>query len=107
MHDKLGYALRLRGDVAGALAAHRRAENVLTAAFGPDDPRVAMTVTNRGLAHLAGGDIDAAIAAQERALDAFRSAYGPGHQHAVMAADRLAEAQAALGRAAAIGIEVG
>jgi tetratricopeptide (TPR) repeat protein len=92
--DKLGFALRIAGDLDGALKAHDEAVRMLTGTLGADDPRVAMALTNEGLALLEGGDARAAAAAQRRALDLFVLAYGDDHPHARMASDRLREALA-------------
>jgi non-specific serine/threonine protein kinase/serine/threonine-protein kinase len=94
-YDKLGFALRLHGDVDAALAAHQEAERMLTRTLGADDPRVAMAVTNEGLALLEAGDAEAATANQRRALDLFGRAYGNDHPHTRMAGERLANARSA------------
>jgi tetratricopeptide (TPR) repeat protein len=92
--DKLGFALRLAGDVDGALKVCDEAVRMLTGALGADDPRVAMALTNEGLALLDAGDAQAAAADQSRAVELFTRAYGEDHPHTRLAAERLRDASA-------------
>jgi Tetratricopeptide repeat len=57
--------------------------------FGPDDPRVAMALTNLGLAELEAGDIPGARVHQQRAYDALLRAYGPDHCNTRLVVERL------------------
>ncbi|GGN76857.1 SARP family transcriptional regulator [Actinoplanes lobatus] len=90
--DKLGYLLRLAGDVPGALDCHERAVRALEELFGADDPRVAMALTNRGLDESAAGDHEQALRTQARAAAIFVEAYGPQHSSTLIARSRHAEA---------------
>jgi DNA-binding SARP family transcriptional activator len=91
--DKLGYALRLAGETAAAIAEHEAAARMLAEILGADDPRVAMTLTNLGLARLATGDVAGAVREQSRAHDIFVNRYGSDHPHTHLAAARLQEAR--------------
>ena len=92
--DKLGYLLRLRGDVSGAVDAAERSIRDLEAVMGPRDSRVAMSLTNAGLAYAEAGRTADARAAQRRASTLFMAAYGASHPSTLLAARRLAALQA-------------
>jgi Tetratricopeptide repeat len=49
------------------------------AAYGPDHPHVATTLTNLGSVQYELGDLDDARATLQRALAIFQTAYGPDH----------------------------
>ena len=89
VHDKLGWTLRLLGDLEGARAEHAESAAMMSRQFGPDDPRVAMALTNLGLAELEAGDIPGARAHQQRAYDALLRAYGPDHCNTRLVLERL------------------
>jgi tetratricopeptide (TPR) repeat protein len=89
VHDKLGWTLRLLGDLEGARAEHAESAAMMSRQFGPDDPRVAMALTNLGLAELEAGDIPGARAHQQRAYDALLRAYGPDHCNTRLVVERL------------------
>ena len=63
--------------------------------LGPDDFRVAMALTNLGLACLDAGQPDRAVLAQTRARTIFLNRLGPTHAHTLLAGRRLAVALAA------------
>jgi DNA-binding SARP family transcriptional activator/Tfp pilus assembly protein PilF len=92
-YDKLGYLLRLLGDIDAAIDAHSRAERILIDRLGPRDPRVAMAMTNRGLALFAAGDIVGAADAQRHARALFVAAFGIEHPHSRLAQSRLLETE--------------
>jgi hypothetical protein len=96
--DKVGFVLRLMGRTDESLPAHSRAEAMLAASFGSEDPRVAMAVTNKGLALLELGDLPAAAEAQRWAHDIFVRWYGPSHPHSAMTAQRLQQVRDAAPR---------
>jgi tetratricopeptide (TPR) repeat protein len=89
VHDKLGWTLRLLGDLEGARAEHAESAAMMSRQFGPDDPRVAMALTNLGLAELEAGDIGGARAHQQRAYEALLRAYGPDHCNTRLVVGRL------------------
>ena len=76
---------------------HLRAVRLLERVLGPDDSRVAMTLTNRGLAYADAGRTAEAVEAQARARRIFRAALGPEHASTLLAGRRLAVALAASG----------
>lgn len=93
--DKLGYVLRLHGRVEESVQAHRRAVRLLERVLGVYDSRVAMTLTNLGLAQLAtDGGAEDAVQSQTRARTIFLAALGPAHAHTLLATRRLAVALA-------------
>ncbi|MFC4071491.1 BTAD domain-containing putative transcriptional regulator [Actinoplanes subglobosus] len=98
--DKLGYLLRLTGDVAAARDCHGRAVHALERLFGADDPRVAMALTNLGLDELDAGDVERAVTTQARAAALFVEVYGPRHSSSLIARGRHGTALLAAGRAA-------
>jgi DNA-binding SARP family transcriptional activator len=89
VHDKLGWTLRLLGDLEGARAEHAESAAMMSRQFGLDDPRVAMALTNLGLAELEAGDIGGARAHQQRAYEALLRAYGPDHCNTRLVVGRL------------------
>jgi hypothetical protein len=88
VHDKLGWTLRLLGDAEGAQAAHAESAAMMSRLFGASDPRVAMALTNLGLARLEAGDLVAARADQDRAYEVLLRAYGPEHRNTQLVAGR-------------------
>jgi hypothetical protein len=68
--------------------------------LGEEDPRVAMTLSNLGLALGDAGFADQAIDTQTRAHQLFRAKLGPTHASTLMAGRRRAVALAAVGRTA-------
>lgn len=91
--DKLGYVEGLLGDHTAALAAHRRAVEMLTNLFSASDPRLAIVLSNRGLAENALGDLAAATHSQGRARELLMNAFGPQHKLTRLVSMRLAEIQ--------------
>ncbi|MFP5283245.1 MAG: FxSxx-COOH system tetratricopeptide repeat protein, partial [Actinomycetes bacterium] len=89
-HDKLCYVGGLRGEWAEARAHGELAAAMLARLFGEDDPRLAMALTNLGLAHAALGDVVLAHATQSRALGILSRAYGADHRNTRLVAARLA-----------------
>ena len=89
VHDKLGWTLRLLGDLGAARAEHAESAAMMSRQFGPDDPRVAMALTNLGLAELEAGDIAGARAHQQRAHEVLLRAYGPDHCNTRLVVGRL------------------
>lgn len=89
VHDKLGWVSRLLGDPEAAQAEHTLSAEMMSRLFGPDDPRVAMALTNLGLAELEAGDAGAARTSQLRAHDILVRAYGTEHRNTRLVADRL------------------
>src|SRR6185437_6402274 len=85
----LGWTLRLLGDLEGARAEHAESAAMMSRQFGLDDPRVAMALTNLGLAELEAGDIGGARAHQQRAYEALLCAYGPDHCNTRLVVGRL------------------
>jgi len=68
--------------------------------LGEEDPRVAMTLSNLGLALGDAGLADQAIDTQTRAHQLFLAKLGPTHASTLMAGRRRAVALAAAGRTA-------
>ena len=87
--DKLGYITRLTGDPCGSITLHQSAIDALSLNFGPSDARVAVALSNQGLAYLDNGDRARARDVQSRSLDILVGAYGSSHPDALMVATRL------------------
>jgi tetratricopeptide (TPR) repeat protein len=75
--DRVGVYLRRRAEFVAAQAAHQRALAIAEAAYGPDDPEVAVHVNNLGTVLQDLGDLAGAKACFERALGIDEAAYGP------------------------------
>jgi DNA-binding SARP family transcriptional activator len=91
VHDKLGWTLRLLGNLEGARAAHAGSAAMMSRLFGADDPRVAMALTNLGLAELEAGDVTGARAHQHQAYETLLRAYGADHCNTRLVAGRLVD----------------
>jgi tetratricopeptide (TPR) repeat protein len=68
-----------RAELRAARGACERALAIIEAAYGPDHPEVAGTLTNLGIVVQQLGELGAARSAQERSLAIFEAAYGPDH----------------------------
>ena len=82
---------------------------LLERVLGPDDSRVAMALTNLGLALVDAGTPDQAVVVQTRAREIFAGTLGGAHSSTLLAGDRLADALLAAGqpaRARAVRAEV-
>ena len=101
--DNVGAALMMRGDLAGALARHRRARDARAARLGPDHPSVALAEASIGSVLSAQGDHGAAVEHFQRALAAQRAALGDAHPLVASTYNNMAGAERLrgdLGRAA-------
>jgi tetratricopeptide (TPR) repeat protein len=76
---RLGIYLATSAEFRAALSVLERALAIFEAAYGPDHPEVARTLTNLGLVQQQLGELAAARATQERALAIKEAAYGPDH----------------------------
>jgi tetratricopeptide (TPR) repeat protein len=81
--------LSRRAELRAARAAGERALAILEAAWGPDHPEVARTLTNLGIVLGQLGELGAARAAQERALAIEEAAYGPDHPEVALTLGNL------------------
>jgi tetratricopeptide (TPR) repeat protein len=90
--------LRESGDIEGSLANYIRASEIAEAAYGPNDPRVAITLDNIGcvLADLV--KIDEALANFKRALKIDENYYGPNHPQVATHLNHIANVYAIKGR---------
>lgn len=91
IHAKIGYEFGLSGRHAESLRHHECAAEMLQRLYGPEDPRLAMVISNRGLAELACGRPDTARASQQQALRMLQLAYGPDHRDTRLVTARLAD----------------
>ena len=82
---------RERGDLAGAEASQTRALAIKEAAYGPDHPEVALTLTNLGTVQQTLGRVPEARKSYARALNIFASRLGDEHPHTIQARRLLAE----------------
>ena len=103
--DKLGYALRLQGKVPEAIEAHQRGVRLLERVLGPDDSRVAMALTNLGLALADAGELGAGRRRAEPRPDDLRGGAGAyplqhvdGRRPAGRRTGRSADSRSAPGR---------
>jgi Tetratricopeptide repeat len=67
------------------------------AAYGPDHPEVAITLTNLGNVQQDLGDLAGARATLQRALAIFQAAYGPDHPHVATVAGDLQSVEQEMG----------
>ena len=67
------------------------------AAYGPDHPQVAITLTNLGIVQQRLGELPAARATLERALAITEAAYGPDHPQVAITLTNLGIVQRAAG----------
>jgi DNA-binding SARP family transcriptional activator len=91
IHDKLCYETRRMEDYSGACEHGQQAVAMLTRLFGDRDPRLAMALTNLGLAEATLGDLGSAEATQRRAFDILTATYGPSHRNTLLVSGRLDE----------------
>ncbi|HEY5785263.1 MAG TPA: BTAD domain-containing putative transcriptional regulator [Microlunatus sp.] len=91
--DKLGYAKGLLGRHEESLAAHQRAIHILGNLFGERDARLAVAISNRGLAQAGLGALDAARRSQEAAQLLLLTAFGREHKLTRLVSHRLSELQ--------------
>lgn len=89
MHANLALALEDLGDFAGALAAYEQAVRI-GEANDPDDPRLALTLSNLGELKRLMGDLEGARRCHERALAIRLDKLGPEHQHVANSLNNLA-----------------
>jgi tetratricopeptide (TPR) repeat protein len=95
--NQLGLYLRDRPQWTDARAALERALTIDEAAYGPDHPSVATTVSNLGGVLHALGDLAGARAAFERALTIDEAAYGPDHPSVATTVNNLGSVLQGLG----------
>lgn len=88
-HDKMGWEHGLVGHHEESLRHHQIAADMLARLFGLDDPRLAMVISNRGLAEEACGLVEQARESQRRALDVLLNQYGPSHRDTRLVTERL------------------
>jgi hypothetical protein len=86
-----GARSRLLGNLEGVRAAHAGSAAMMSRLFGADDPRVAMALTNLGLAELEAGDVTGARAHQHQAYETLLRAYRADHCNTRLVAGRLAD----------------
>jgi len=79
LFNSLGYHLDMVGSYGEAREHYERALGIDEAAYGPDDPKVAIRVNNLGVVLHALGDLEGARECFERALATDEAVYGPDH----------------------------
>ena len=87
--NRLGLHLEWTAQCPSARAVYEHALAITAAAYGPDHPEVAITLTNLGIVQQQLGQLDGARASQERAYAIFHAMHGPDHPDAVDAKRRL------------------
>lgn len=81
IHDKLGYALGLSGQYEQSLVHHRDAADMLRRLYGRHDPRLAIALSNQGLAEQACGRPQDAVVSHSEAFRILAAAPGYGRTH--------------------------
>lgn len=91
IHDKLGYALGLNARYEESLQHHRTAADILRRLYGPHDARLAIALSNQGLAEQACGRLGDASASHRDAVRILESApgYGAAHRDTKLVRQRL------------------
>ena len=91
MWDKLGYVEGLLGHYDKALTAHQHAIDILANLFGEQDARLAVAISNRGLAEEGLGDYGAAMCSHQKAHDLLINAFGGDHKLTKLVSSRLSQ----------------
>jgi tetratricopeptide (TPR) repeat protein len=89
LNNELGFHARLVAAYQEAKAYFERALEIVQAALGPDDPRVATAVNNLGSVLKDLGDLAGAKACYERALKIDEAALGPDHPNVATLVNNL------------------
>jgi Tfp pilus assembly protein PilF len=95
--DRLGVYLIASAQFRAALSVLERALAIKEAAYGPDHPEVAITLTNLGVVQQYLGELSAARTTLERALAIKEAAYGPDHPEVAITLTYLGIVQQYLG----------
>ena len=98
---KLGIYLLKSGQLRAARSTTERALAIEEAAYGPDHPEVAVTLSNLGILLRELGDLPAARASLERASTIDEAAYGPDHPDVAIRLTNLSAVHGELGDLAA------
>jgi Tfp pilus assembly protein PilF len=101
LRNELGIYLGSRAELAAAREQLERALRLREAAYGPDDPELATTLTNFGNVLHQLGEPAAAREQLERALRILEAAHGPDHPEAAGTLDNLSVILRLLGEPAA------
>ena len=94
---QLGIYLGASAEFRAALSVLERALAIEEAAYGPDHPEVAVTLTNLGIVQQHLGELPAARATLERALAIEEAAHGPDHPEGAKTLAHLGMVQQQLG----------
>ena len=94
---RLGIYLAASAQFRAGLSVMEGALAVEEAAYGPDHPEVAITLSNLGVIQRELGELSAARASQERALTIDEAGYGPDHPQAASTLTNLGVVQRDLG----------
>jgi Tfp pilus assembly protein PilF len=94
---RLGVYLSASAQLRAALSVLEGALAILEAAYGPDHPDVAKTLSNLGIAQRRLGELPAARATLERALAIKEAANGPDHPDVAITLSNLGVVQQQLG----------
>ena len=86
---RCGISQQMRADLSEAETTQTRALTIFEAAYGPNHPQVAITLTSLGNIQQQQGRIGEAIESTKRALAIFTAAYGPNHHHSQQAQRNL------------------
>lgn len=97
VRSNLALTLQIQGDVAGALAEHRKVAALCEQRFGADHPVTLNAGLSLASVLLQSGDPAAAIVVQERSLAGFRRLGEAGQASVLTASSALAQMQQAQG----------